>query len=102
VTTVTLQRLSICLCGHSVLRDEIRLGAEYQIDPSSRRGGFVYGCGSCGAVQIVEVVNATQRLFPSRPSAPLPYALFEVAAESTSAADSRAPQKKQKNRKQDA
>jgi len=75
--TVTLQRLSICDCGFAVLDESIRLGTEYQIEPSSRRSGFFYRCGGCGTTQLnVEVVNASQILKPSAPMAPLPYLLF--------------------------
>jgi hypothetical protein len=90
--TVTLQRLSICPCGYAVLDDAIQIGAQYQIDINSRRKGFTYECGNCSRRQDnIEVVDGTQRLQRSRPVAPLPYALFEVA-DSTSTANSRAPQ----------
>ena len=80
LVTVKLRRLSICLCGFPVLDDAIPLGAEYQIDLNSRRKGFHYRCGGCSReYDNVEVVDATQRLHRSRPIAPLPYGLFEVA-----------------------
>ena len=79
--TVTLQRLSICPCGFSVLENIIPIGAQYQIDINSRRKGFTYICGGCSRRQDnVEVVDATQRLQRSRTLAPLPYALFESGA----------------------
>lgn len=37
---------SICPCGHSMLRDEIPLGAVYHVDPARRQiGGLI--CGGC-------------------------------------------------------
>lgn len=77
---VKLQRLSICPCGYSVLDDSIVVGAEYDIDRRTLRGGFVYKCGQCGRVQAdVQCVTASQRLRPDRPAAPLPYGLFSLA-----------------------
>src|ERR1700678_1905537 len=79
--TVQLRRLSICPCGFGVLRDEIRIGAEYRIDIASLRSGFRYICGGCSRrLENVRVVDATQRIFPERPLAPLPVGLFEPVA----------------------
>lgn len=75
---VTLRRLSICPCGHSVLNDQIKLGARFRVDLASVRKGFVYTCGECLLTQPdVTVVLASQS---SRSGlAFLPLALFQGA-----------------------
>lgn len=71
-------RLSICACGEPVLDESIGLGAEYEIDPETIRGGFSYFCGGCRTTQKqIVIVEANQKLHPERPPAPLPLALFE-------------------------
>jgi len=76
-TKVTLKRLSICACGYGVLKDEITAGTEFEIDLSTVRDGFVYGCGGCGAIQCgVRIVLAKSLLNPEDMARPLPYDLF--------------------------
>jgi len=43
---VPLQRLSICPCGFPVLKDEIGLGTEYEID-TTKLASFTFICGGC-------------------------------------------------------
>jgi hypothetical protein len=76
--TRKLTRLSICECGFHVLKDEIGLGTEYKVDPSSVQGGFYFQCGGCGKEQEdVKVIFCTSRLNPDAPLRPLPLAIFE-------------------------
>jgi hypothetical protein len=52
---VTLKCLSICPCGFPVLKEDIKLGTEYEIDPAqAERCTFI--CGGCGRQQSVECV----------------------------------------------
>lgn len=43
---VTLTKLSICPCGHKVLKDEIPLGTEYNINPDIIIP-ITFICGGC-------------------------------------------------------
>jgi hypothetical protein len=62
--TVTLKRLSICPCGYGLLRDEIPLGTEYQIDPSIE-ADCEFTCGGCGRHQhLPSVYTAPGGFFP--------------------------------------
>lgn len=49
--TVTLQRYSVCPCGFPVMRSEIPLGKEYQIEPE-RKEIMMFRCGGCGELQL--------------------------------------------------
>lgn len=72
---VTLKRLSICPCGYGLLLDEIKLGAEYEIDPNVV-AECEFTCGGCGNVQ-------TLLSLYTAPGGFLPKIIFE---EDTSAA----------------
>lgn len=79
-----LKNLSICSCGEPCLDSIIHVGAEYIIDMSSVRRGFIYYCGGCGVKQNdIVVVDASQTLNPSAPMMPLPYRLFSDFTEIT-------------------
>lgn len=74
---VKLIKLSICPCGFNVLHDDIGLGTEYTIYPSTIRTGFKYFCGGCQRTQNdITVVDADQ-LGGGKPM-PLPLGLFQI------------------------
>ena len=72
---VTLTRLSFCKCGFPVLKDEIKLGAVYFIDPSKQVEGFTYTCGGCSSSTQVNAVWTAAR--PPSGSGYLPVNIFE-------------------------
>lgn len=75
---MALQRLSICSCGDTVLKDGIKVGAKYMVDTVVVHEGCVYHCGKCGKEMEIAVVLASQILNPFLPPRPLPYRLFAV------------------------
>jgi hypothetical protein len=43
-----VSKLSLCPCGFPVLRDEVGIGAEYEVDTSHPEDDFTLICGGCG------------------------------------------------------
>lgn len=74
---VKLKQLSICPCGETVLKNEIKIGAEYVIYPETIRGGYSYFCGKCKKTQAktVTVVDAEPGPYP------LPLSLFDYKSD---------------------
>jgi hypothetical protein len=66
-------QLSICPCGHTVLKESIKLGHEYTIDLESIGPGDYY-CGGCNTWQAVMLIDASQT--NKKEMAFLPYDLF--------------------------
>jgi len=73
-TKVTIKRLSICSCGFPVLKDDIPLGTEYEID-TTRLASFTFICGGCKQKHDIIGVWAASRN-GSEPGW-LPRAIFE-------------------------
>ena len=77
LTPVPLRRVSICPCGYSVLKDEIKVGTVYALDMKSIRKGLTYICGRCKVRQEnLLAINAADRRGIGVVMAPLPYDLF--------------------------
>lgn len=74
IVTTTLKRLSICPCGFQALKEEIKLGTEYEIDPE-RAIPVIFQCGGCGLSQNLIAVYIAAR--PDCPEGYLPLKLFE-------------------------
>ncbi len=70
-----LIKLSICKCGFPLLKDEIKLGAIYKVDPD-RRGGGTITCGGCGTVIPCEMIWTFHR--DSTKSGWLPEQIFTL------------------------
>lgn len=74
---VRLQRLSICPCGFPLLKVEIGLGTEYEIDLDSLEEGYGLRCGGCGVTHYrLKTVLASHVIDPTRAPARLPYSVF--------------------------
>ena len=73
---VALKRLSICPCGHPVLKDEIPLGTEYEIDPA-QTDHFTFICGGCGRHISIEGIWVESRE-PGTEAGFLPKLIFEA------------------------
>lgn len=58
VAFVKLVKKTICPCGGSVLWDDIPLGKVYKIHPETLKHNWNFGCGDCGNIIKVSVVDA--------------------------------------------
>ena len=72
---VTLKRLSICPCGFPVLKEDIKLGTEYEVDPA-QTGRFTFICGGCGRQLSIEGIWVEPRA-PGTHAGFLPKLIFE-------------------------
>ena len=70
-----LKRLSICACGFPVLKEDIPLGTEYEINPRLLIP-CTFICGGCGQHHSVLGVLAEGRT-PDVPTGLLPVLIFE-------------------------
>lgn len=76
--TKTIKK-SICPCSFSVLHDDIELGSEFTVYPSSITSGFKYKCGGCGKTQNdVTVVLASSITNQSASPNYLPIGIFDT------------------------
>lgn len=79
--TTTLVKLSLCPCGHALLRDEIELGAEYTVYPATviREELFMLLCGGCGGKTVgYGQILANSRHNPAADPTPLPIEIFAI------------------------
>jgi hypothetical protein len=57
IRPMPLINLSICPCGDSVLKDEIKLGTVYKLDFKDVELNWRYICGGCGRLMRVPVIR---------------------------------------------
>ena len=57
---VRLKRLSLCVCGYTLLQEEIPIGTIYFVDLGSQKPGALI-CGGCGRRHKVTLVHVDAR-----------------------------------------
>jgi hypothetical protein len=78
---VKLARLSLCHCGYGLLKDDIKVGAEYTIETDTMKPEepFVLRCGGCGCItKCWGSVMANSRGNSTAPFNKLPLFLFDM------------------------
>lgn len=65
ITTRLLVKLSVCLCGFTLLDEDIPIGSEYRID-LNMKGTFRWRCGGCKAVRELPGIGANSVRHPFR------------------------------------
>ena len=68
-------RYSICICGFPILRDDVPIGAEYEVDPLNTASCTVK-CGGCGKENRVVAVWVFSRA--GKRAGYLPLEIFEL------------------------